>query len=132
MTPRSPANARPSAWSVALSGSLQDKLALARDPTASSEDLSAIAPTYHDVGPDLGLIAAVLAHPAVPDGVVSRYVRAPSPVIRRSVAAHPRCPWTALEVLALDPDATVAATAAARLVGDDPGSSVHGPVAVSD
>lgn len=123
---------RPPSWRIALWGTRGERLDVARDPAASPEDLSAVAPTYRDDDPDLELIALVLAHPRVPAGVVSRYTRISSSALRLTVATHPACPSAALEVLAHDRDPQVAAAAAARLRGQDESGYPHGPVSVQD
>lgn len=123
---------RPPSWRIALWGTRDERLDVARDPAASPEDLSAVAPTYRDGNPDLELITLVLAHPRVPAGVVSRYTRISSSALRLTVATHPACPSAALEVLAHDPDPQVAAAAAGRLRGPVEPGGPHGPVSVRD
>lgn len=123
---------RPPSWRIALWGTRDERVEVARDPAASPEDLSAVAPTYRDQDPDLELIALVLAHPRVPGGVVSRYTRISSSTLRHTVATHPACPSAALDVLAHDPDPQVAAAAAARLRGRVVPGGPHGPVSVQD
>lgn len=98
---------RRSAWSIALGGTRDERLAVARDPAATADDLAAVAPGYRDRTPDLELIAAVLDHAAVPDGVVSRYATCADEATRLRVAGHPRCPATSLDVLAIDPSPAV-------------------------
>ncbi len=112
---------RRTAWSVALGGARDDRLAIARDPASTAEDLAAVAPGYQDPDPDLDLIAAVLDHPAVSSGVVSRYATCQDEGTRLRVARHPRCTGTALDVLAADPSAQVreAARSAAQNVDEE-------------
>ena len=123
---------RTTAWAVALSGTRDDRLAVARDPAATAADLAAVAPTYHDSNPDPELVDALLRHPNVPAGVVSRYTHVSAPSLRLAVAEHPRCPATALEVLALDADPAVVAAARAQLDRQPPAPWPHGPVSVQD
>lgn len=94
-------------WSIALGGTRDERLAVARDPASTADDLAAVAPGYQDRAPDLELIAAVLDHPAVPDGVVSRYATCHDEATRLRVAGHARCPATSLDVLAVDPSSAV-------------------------
>lgn len=112
-----PARRRRSAWAAALGGTPGDRLAVARDPTSSADDLAAVAPRYQDPAPDLDLIAAVLDHPAVPAGVVGRYATCHDEATRLRVVLHPRCPRTALDVLAVD-RALVVRRAAHAMLGD--------------
>ncbi|MFS0703252.1 hypothetical protein AB6N23_01895 [Cellulomonas sp. 179-A 9B4 NHS] len=61
------------------------------------------------------LDVAVLAHPAVTSGVVGRYATCADEATRLHVAVHPRCPATALEVLAADTSSRVRQAARERL-----------------
>jgi len=101
-----PSSRRP-AWSIAIGGTRDERLAVARDPAATADDLAAVAPGYQDHTPDLELIAAVLDHPAVPVGVVGRYATCHDEATRLRVASHPQCPATSLDVLAVDPSPRV-------------------------
>lgn len=96
------APARVSAWAVAVSGTAAARMAIARDPQSTAEDLAAVAPRYPDAAPDLELVAAVLDHPAVPAGVVARFVTCADPSIRLRVVQHRQCGGAALAVLAHD------------------------------
>jgi hypothetical protein len=115
---------RRSAWSIALGGTRDERFAVARDAGSTADDLAAVAPGYQDPDPDLELIAAILDHPAVPDGVVSRYATCHDEAVRVRVARHQGCPGTSLDVLAVDPSPAVrrAVQERMRLVG----GSVHG------
>lgn len=112
------------AWSIAIGGTRDERLAVAHDPAATADDLAAVAPGYQDRTPDLELIAAVLDHPAVPDGVVSRYATCTDEATRLRVAGHPRCPATSLDVLAVDPSPRVRAAVRERQPVDRP--TAHG------
>jgi len=72
LTVRSPPSRR-SARSIRLDGTREERLAVARGAASTPDDLAAVAPGHQDRDPGLELIAAVLDHPAVPDGVASRY-----------------------------------------------------------
>ncbi|GAA3816317.1 hypothetical protein [Cellulomonas soli] len=113
--PRRPLPPRRTAWQIAQDGDPAELLATALDPSSDAEMIAAIAPGYQDRDADPILIRAVLAHPNVSAGVVSRFATSPAPDIRARVAAHPLAPGPALQALALDPDATIAATAQHRL-----------------
>lgn len=109
---------RRSVWSIAIGGTRDERLAVARDPASTPGDLAAVAPGYQDRTPDLELIAAVLDHPAVSDGVVSRYATCADEATRLRVVGHPRCPATSLDVLAADPSARVRKAVQERVDAD--------------
>lgn len=106
------------AWKAGSEGTRQQRLDIAADPAAGPNELAAIAPDHQD--PDIELIEAILSHPNVSSGIVGRYVNNRDPQIRLLVAAHPRCPSTCLEVLALDSTKPVRDTAARRRAGEVP------------
>lgn len=88
----------------------------ARPGVDGGGSLAAISTGYQEPSPNIELVRAVLAHPAVPEGVVARYATARDRSIRLITAKHPSCSGTALDVLRADPDAEVrdAATSRAR------------------
>lgn len=91
-----------------------------RDATLTPDEVAALAPGYQDPDADPALVRAVLAHPAVSSGVVGRYATHRDASTRALVAEHPLAPGPALQVLALDPDPGIAATAQRRLDHPDP------------
>jgi len=111
---------RPTAYAVAAWGTPTEILEALRDPMLTADDVAALAPGYQDPDADAELIAAVLTHPAASSGVVGRYATHTDADIRALVVQHALTPGPALEVLALDPDPQIAATARHRLTHPAP------------
>jgi hypothetical protein len=98
-----------------VAAELAERLAVAREPASSAEELTVIAPSAQDARNDPGLtelVVSILTHPVgCPPAVAARWVGHPDVGVRRLVLAVPGLPATALEALSRDPEPDVANSA---------------------
>ncbi|MBT0993920.1 hypothetical protein KIN34_06420 [Cellulomonas sp. DKR-3] len=106
----------PSPWAL-VAAPLAVRLAVARDPGSTSEQLVVVAPSLLEArDPSMDeIVRSVVLHASCPGPVASRFVGHPDPVVRRAILDVPGLPATTLDALAHDREPDIADRARALL-----------------